>query len=69
MHVVAETTNRHTHRTISITLPAYVHQRLLKYMQKAGEPENDAGFLGDNNCCVLHVASKTRIIHTSRSLE
>ena len=20
-------------------------------MQKAGEPENDAGFLSDNNCC------------------
>ena len=37
-------------------------------MQKAGEPENDAGFL-KVIVVAVHLASKTFIIHTPLSLE
>ena len=38
---------------IIIVVLVVKHQSVInKNMQKAGEPENDAGFLsGDNNCC------------------
>ena len=41
-----------------------------KYMQKAGEPENDARFLSDNNCCSAcsqlnyNYPSKPRVVVT-----
>ena len=44
-------TDTHTHGTTTVTLAARMRAaRVNKYMQKAGEPENDAGFL-------KHVAS------------
>ena len=38
---------------IIIAVHVVKHQSgINKYMQKTGEPENDAGFLSDNNCCI-----------------
>ena len=45
-------------RLVIIVVHVVKHQSVInKYMQKAGEPENDAAFLKVKNNCAVHVAS------------
>ena len=55
---------------IIIVVHVVKHQSVInKYIQKAGEPENDTGFLKVIIIAAVHVASSTIIIHTLLSLE